>query len=319
MGVQARTLTTRVGAFDGLRGLAIAAVLLFHAQISWARGGFLGVSAFFTLSGYLITSLLLDERARTGAVSLRTFWSRRARRLLPAAYLAIAGILLFGATVATVDQLRSLRGDVVSDARVRRQLALLLHGPELPAVVCGAVAGAALLVALDRRTVLHRVPARAARRSADHAGPPASAGCVLRGGDHRVGRREHRVVLTVGRVARLLRHRHARRRTSRRRLARRFAARPGAPPRDDARACDRDRRRFSRARHHLVLVGNGQPDRELAVPRRLRVARDAGRDRDHGRSSRRAASRARSPPARSNGSAGCRTAFTCSTGRSTCG
>ncbi len=114
MGADARTVTTRVRAFDGLRGLAITAVLLFHAQISWARGGFLGVSAFFTLSGYLITALLLDEHARAGSVSLRSFWSRRARRLLPAAYLAIAGVLLFGATVATADQLRSLRGDVVS-------------------------------------------------------------------------------------------------------------------------------------------------------------------------------------------------------------
>ncbi len=114
MDVQARTLTSRVRAFDGLRGLAIAAVLLFHAQISWARGGFLGVSAFFTLSGYLITSLLLDEHARSRTVSLRTFWSRRARRLLPAAYLAIAGVLVYGATVATTDQVRSLRGDVVS-------------------------------------------------------------------------------------------------------------------------------------------------------------------------------------------------------------
>lgn len=114
MGAEARTTATRVRAFDGLRGLAIAAVLLFHAQISWARGGFLGVSAFFTLSGYLITSLLLDEHGRAGAISLRTFWSRRARRLLPAAYVAIAGVLLYGATVATVDQVRSLRGDVVS-------------------------------------------------------------------------------------------------------------------------------------------------------------------------------------------------------------
>jgi peptidoglycan/LPS O-acetylase OafA/YrhL len=114
LGAEARTISTRVRAFDGLRGLAVAAVLLFHAQISWMRGGFLGVSAFFTLSGYLITALLLDEHARAGAVSLRTFWSRRARRLLPAAYLAIAGVLLYGATVATADQLRSLRGDVVS-------------------------------------------------------------------------------------------------------------------------------------------------------------------------------------------------------------
>ena len=101
-------------AFDGLRGLAVVAVLLFHSRLSGARGGFLGVSAFFTLSGYLITSLLLAEHARSGRISLRAFWMRRGRRLLPAAYVALAGILAFGATIATVDQARALRGDVLS-------------------------------------------------------------------------------------------------------------------------------------------------------------------------------------------------------------
>ena len=108
------TPSGRVRAFDGLRGLAVVAVLLFHSQLSGARGGFLGVSAFFTLSGYLITSLLLAEHARTGRISLRAFWLRRGRRLLPAAYVALAGILAFGATIATVDQARALRGDVLS-------------------------------------------------------------------------------------------------------------------------------------------------------------------------------------------------------------
>ena len=100
----------RVGALDGLRGLAVAAVLLYHSQYGFARGGFLGVSAFFTLSGFLITSLLLTQRER--GVPLRRFWGRRARRLLPAAMLALAGVLIFGATIATDDQLRLLRGDV---------------------------------------------------------------------------------------------------------------------------------------------------------------------------------------------------------------
>jgi peptidoglycan/LPS O-acetylase OafA/YrhL len=103
-----------VRAFDGLRGLAVLAVLLFHAQIQGMRGGFLGVSAFFTLSGFLITSLLLAEHERSGRISLRGFWSRRARRLLPAAYLTLAAVLVFGVTIATVDQARSLRADVLS-------------------------------------------------------------------------------------------------------------------------------------------------------------------------------------------------------------
>jgi peptidoglycan/LPS O-acetylase OafA/YrhL len=101
-------------ALDGLRGLAVAAVLLFHAQYTWMGGGFLGVSAFFTLSGFLITMLLLIERRSSGSIDLRHFWSRRARRLLPAALVALGGILLYGAFVADPEQLRDLRGDVFS-------------------------------------------------------------------------------------------------------------------------------------------------------------------------------------------------------------
>ena len=101
-------------ALDGIRGLAVLGVLCFHNGFGWATGGFLGVSTFFTLSGFLITTLLLDERRRTGRVRLREFWARRFRRLMPAALLTLGGVLVFGATVATGDQLRALRGDVWS-------------------------------------------------------------------------------------------------------------------------------------------------------------------------------------------------------------
>jgi len=102
----------RISALDGMRGLAVAAVLLFHAEAGWATGGFLGVSAFFTLSGFLITTLLLTEQRATDGIALGAFWARRARRLLPAAAIALAGIVAFGATVADPDQVRDLRGDV---------------------------------------------------------------------------------------------------------------------------------------------------------------------------------------------------------------
>jgi peptidoglycan/LPS O-acetylase OafA/YrhL len=105
---------TRLHALDGLRGLAVVAVLCFHAELTHASGGFLGVSAFFTLSGFLITTLLLRERQASGSVRLSAFWARRARRLLPAATVALAGVLLYGMTVATDDQLRNLRGDMLS-------------------------------------------------------------------------------------------------------------------------------------------------------------------------------------------------------------
>src|SRR5438552_14664237 len=69
---------------DGLRGLAVTAVLLFHAGQRWIPGGFLGVGVFFVISGYLITFVLVESRGGTGGVGLKQFWFRRARRLLPA-------------------------------------------------------------------------------------------------------------------------------------------------------------------------------------------------------------------------------------------
>jgi peptidoglycan/LPS O-acetylase OafA/YrhL len=99
---------------EGLRGLALLAVLLYHNGFTWAQGGFLGVSTFFTLSGFLITLLLVWERSTTGRISLRGFWGRRYRRLMPASLLCIAGVLVFGATVASPGQIASLRGDVIS-------------------------------------------------------------------------------------------------------------------------------------------------------------------------------------------------------------
>ncbi|MEV1292939.1 acyltransferase [Pseudonocardia sp. NPDC049635] len=74
--------TGHVPALDGLRGVAVLGVLLFHSDL--LVGGFLGVDLFFVLSGYLITGALLREIAGRGGVSLAAFWSRRARRLLPA-------------------------------------------------------------------------------------------------------------------------------------------------------------------------------------------------------------------------------------------
>jgi len=69
---------------DGLRALAVAAVMLFHANVSWAKGGFLGVDVFFVLSGFLITRLLLEERETSGHLALGRFYLRRILRLFPA-------------------------------------------------------------------------------------------------------------------------------------------------------------------------------------------------------------------------------------------
>ena len=71
---------------DGLRAIAVVAVMIYHANHAWLRGGFLGVEVFFVISGYLITLLLIGEHERTGQVALGQFWMRRARRLLPAVF-----------------------------------------------------------------------------------------------------------------------------------------------------------------------------------------------------------------------------------------
>ena len=73
-----------VRALDGIRAVAVMLVLLFHLRFPGFSSGFLGVDIFFVLSGFLITTLLLTERDRTGRISLSEFWARRARRLLPA-------------------------------------------------------------------------------------------------------------------------------------------------------------------------------------------------------------------------------------------
>ena len=80
-------------ALDGLRAVAVTMVLVFHGGATWLRGGYVGVSVFFTLSGYLITSLLLVEHDRTGELRLGTFYARRMKRLLPASTVCVVGVV----------------------------------------------------------------------------------------------------------------------------------------------------------------------------------------------------------------------------------
>lgn len=98
-------------ALDGLRALAIAVVLLYHADFCWARGGFLGVDVFFVLSGYLITGLLLGEYSDNSRIDLGRFYLRRARRLLPALFTVLAGVCLY-VVIALPREAAALRGDV---------------------------------------------------------------------------------------------------------------------------------------------------------------------------------------------------------------
>jgi peptidoglycan/LPS O-acetylase OafA/YrhL len=98
---------------DGLRAFAVTAVLLYHADLSWIRGGFLGVEVFFVISGYLITTLLLTEWHQQGRINIVGFWMRRARRLLPALYLLLVVTLAF-AVVFLPGEVARLRGDAIA-------------------------------------------------------------------------------------------------------------------------------------------------------------------------------------------------------------
>jgi peptidoglycan/LPS O-acetylase OafA/YrhL len=94
--------------------VAVLAVMAFHAGVTWVRGGLLGVDVFFVLSGFLVTSLLVAERARTGTLRLRRFWARRARRLLPALFVLLVAVCLYSRWVSSGIAPQQLRGDTLS-------------------------------------------------------------------------------------------------------------------------------------------------------------------------------------------------------------
>ena len=111
----ARTGPPRMGyqpGLDGIRAISVVAVLLYHAGFGAFHGGFLGVEVFFVVSGFLITGLLLEERARDGRISLGSFWRRRWRRLLPALVAMIVAVCVWAALWGSEEQQVQLRRDV---------------------------------------------------------------------------------------------------------------------------------------------------------------------------------------------------------------
>ena len=116
---------------DGLRAIAVVAVIVYHLNPSWLPGGFLGVDIFFVISGYLITALLMAEWSRSSAIDLGAFWKRRARRLL-AAVLALLLIVTLAAAVVARDSLHGLQGDLPAAlAYVMNWHLLVQHQPYL--------------------------------------------------------------------------------------------------------------------------------------------------------------------------------------------
>ena len=124
-GTQAETTAVtghHLPALNGLRAVAVIGVVAYHLQLGWASGGYLGVDLFFVLSGFLITTLLLEEWAGAGRISLADFWGRRARRLLPALFLVVGALGLYlvanavwgGPGANGLIDLSGLRGDAIS-------------------------------------------------------------------------------------------------------------------------------------------------------------------------------------------------------------
>jgi peptidoglycan/LPS O-acetylase OafA/YrhL len=98
---------------DAMRALAVLAVFGYHAGLDWVPGGFLGVDVFFVISGFLITSLLLQEFRGSGKIGLTRFWLRRARRLLPAVGVLIAVAMIVSA-IAEPGKIGQIRGDALA-------------------------------------------------------------------------------------------------------------------------------------------------------------------------------------------------------------
>jgi peptidoglycan/LPS O-acetylase OafA/YrhL len=103
-----------IPALDGVRAFAVAGVMAYHGGIPWLPAGFLGVDAFFVLSGFLITSLLISEWERRHTIGLGRFWARRARRLLPALLLLLVFVVLYAAVAVPAGTYPGLRLDALS-------------------------------------------------------------------------------------------------------------------------------------------------------------------------------------------------------------
>ena len=98
---------------EGMRALAVGFVLLFHAGVTQISGGYIGVDMFFVVSGYIITSLMLREQDAYGTISLKNFWARRARRILPLASIVIISTLLLGLWTLDDSRIPSLINDSI--------------------------------------------------------------------------------------------------------------------------------------------------------------------------------------------------------------
>lgn len=126
-------------ALDGLRALAVVLVLVFHADLGVVSGGYVGVSVFFTLSGFLITRLLHRELLEVGRIDIGGFISRRARRLVPASALCLIGVAL-AARAGLLEGVTDLRRDLLGSAFQVQNWVLLASGESYTDLLLGDAA-----------------------------------------------------------------------------------------------------------------------------------------------------------------------------------
>lgn len=98
---------------DGIRAVAVIAIIIYHLNPQWLWGGFLGVDTFFVISGYLITSLLLTEYHNTGKIELTSFWLRRVKRLIPAVLFLVMGVLVL-TLIFMPTEIQKVRADSIA-------------------------------------------------------------------------------------------------------------------------------------------------------------------------------------------------------------
>src|SRR5699024_845997 len=98
---------------DGLRAIAVIGIIIYHLNKQWLTGGFLGVDTFFVISGYLITSLLLNEYEETGIINLKNFWIRRFKRLIPAV-LTLVFVVIVVTLVLKPDEIINIKKDAIA-------------------------------------------------------------------------------------------------------------------------------------------------------------------------------------------------------------
>ncbi len=309
-------------AIDGLRAVAVLAVLAYHWPAAWMPGGFLGVEVFFVISGYLITSLLLGERVRTGATDFKAFWLRRARRLLP------GRVRLAGGGRRGVGDLAPVRGGQPARGGAGRPgLRVQLVPDRGQAVVLPArrptVAAAAPVVAGGRGAVLPGLAAGAGRPAAPLPPAHATGAAGHRGAGRRLGGGGHGAVPPRHRpLPGLVRHRHpglghpAGRGPGHRRAALAHARPPSSR---GVRLLFNLLALWLRGRRGLD-VRPRQRVRSVRVPRRVRAARRAHRRPDPvaGAPGGHLVARRSSALARWCGSVAGPTASTCGTGPCSC-